>query len=85
MYEVYDMYDYYDHYDYYDYYDNDSNYIVDRIYIQLPPREGGCFYRNFISLNCFAAENPNVLCAKKQKNISETVILPFYLKNVSST
>ena len=40
----------------------------------------GCFYRNFISLNCFAAENPNVLCAKKQKNISKTVILLFYLK-----
>lgn len=34
MYEVYDM---------YDYYDNDSNYIVDRIYIQLPSREGAVF------------------------------------------
>lgn len=43
MYEVYDMYDYYDHYDYYDYYDNDSNYIVDSIYIQLPPCEGAVF------------------------------------------
>ena len=43
MYEVYDMYDYYDHYDYYDYYDNDSNYIVDRIYIQLPSCEGAVF------------------------------------------
>lgn len=43
MYEVYDMYDYYDHYDYYDYYDNDSNYIVDSIYIQLPSREGAVF------------------------------------------
>ena len=37
MYEVYDM------YDYYDYYDNDSNYIVDRIYIQLPSRKGAVF------------------------------------------
>ena len=37
MYEVYDM------YDYYDYYDNDSNYIVDSIYIQLPSREGAVF------------------------------------------
>ena len=46
MYEVYDMYDYYDHYDYYDYYDyydNDSNYIVDSIYIQLPSRKGAVF------------------------------------------
>lgn len=43
MYEVYDMYDYYDHYDYYDYYDNDSNYIVDSIYIQLPSCEGAVF------------------------------------------
>lgn len=34
MYEVYDM---------YDYYDNDSNYIVESIYIQLPPREGAVF------------------------------------------
>lgn len=34
MYEVYDM---------YDYYDNDSNYIVDNIYIQLPPCEGAVF------------------------------------------
>ena len=37
MYEVYDM------YDYYDYYDNDSNYIVDSIYIQLPSRKGAVF------------------------------------------
>lgn len=37
MYEVYDM------YDYYDYYDNDSNYIVDSIYIQLPSCEGAIF------------------------------------------
>lgn len=34
MYEVYDM---------YDYYDNDSNYIVESIYIQLPPCEGAVF------------------------------------------
>lgn len=34
MYEVYDM---------YDYYDNDSNYIVDSIYIQLPSRKGAVF------------------------------------------
>lgn len=40
MYEVYDMYDYYNHYDYYD---NDSNYIVESIYIQLPPCEGAVF------------------------------------------
>ena len=37
------MYDYYDHYEYYEYYDNDSNYIVDSIYIQPPPREGAVF------------------------------------------
>lgn len=37
MYEVYDMYDYYNHYEYYD---NDSNYIVESIYIQLPPWRG---------------------------------------------
>ena len=70
MYEVYDM---------YDYYDNDSNYIVEYLH-PAPSLRGGCFYRNFISLNCFASENPNVLCAKKQKNISKTVILLFYLK-----
>ena len=27
----------------YDYYDNDSNYIVDSIYIRLPPHEGAVF------------------------------------------
>ena len=37
MYEVYEV------YDYYDYYDNDSNYIVDSIYIQLPSRKGAVF------------------------------------------
>ena len=29
--------------DYYDYYDNDSNYIVESIYTQLPPCEGAVF------------------------------------------
>ena len=43
MYEVYDMYDMYEVYDMYDYYDNDSNYIVESIYIQLPPCEGAVF------------------------------------------
>ena len=37
MYEVYEV------YDMYDYYDNDSNYIVDSIYIRLPPCEGAVF------------------------------------------
>lgn len=40
LYEVYDMYDYYNHYEYYE---NDSNYIVDSIYIQLPHHEGAVF------------------------------------------
>ena len=34
MYEVYDL---------YDYYDNDSNYIADSVYIQLPSCEGAVF------------------------------------------
>ena len=29
--------------DFYDYYDNDSNYIADSIYIQLPSCEGAVF------------------------------------------
>ena len=37
------MYDMYEVYDMYDYYDNDSNYIVESIYIQLPPCEGAVF------------------------------------------
>lgn len=34
------MYDYYKHYEYYE---NDSNYILDSIYIQLPLHEGAVF------------------------------------------
>ena len=37
------MYDMYEVYDMYDYYDNDSNYIVESIYIQLLHCEGAVF------------------------------------------
>ena len=64
MYEVYDMYDYYD---YYDYYDNDSNYIVDRIYIQLPPREGAVFIVTLFHLTVLQLKTRMFFVQKSEK------------------
>ena len=70
MYEVYDMYDYYDHYDYYDYYDyydNDSNYIVDSIYIQLPSCEGAVFIVTLFHLTVLQLKTRMFFVQKSKK------------------
>ena len=70
MYEVYDMYDYYDHYDYYDYYDyydNDSNYIVDSIYIQLPSRKGAVFIVTLFHLTVLQLKTRMFFVQKSEK------------------
>lgn len=58
MYEVYDM---------YDYYDNDSNYIVDRIYIQLPSRKGAVFIVTLFHLTVLQLKTRMFFVQKSKK------------------
>ena len=58
MYEVYDM---------YDYYDNDSNYIVDSIYIQLPSREGAVFIVTLFHLTVLQLKIRMLFVQKSEK------------------
>ena len=61
MYEVYDM------YDMYDYYDNDSNYIVDSIYIQLPSCEGAVFIVTLFHLTVLQLKTRMFFVQKSEK------------------
>lgn len=58
VYEVYDM---------YDYYDNDSNYIVDSIYIRLPPCEGAVFIVTLFHLTVLQLKTRMFFVQKSEK------------------
>ena len=53
--------------------------LVESIYIQLPPREGAVFIVTLFHLTVLHLKIQMFLCPKKQKNISKTVILLFFI------